>query len=49
VGLTSCFLELQNVTNHTNVFQYEWNEKVRRYRSVEQISFLPVLGATVQF
>lgn len=43
------FLELQNVTNHTNVFQYEWNEKVRRYRSVEQISFLPVLGATVQF
>lgn len=43
------FVDVQNVYNRKNTFQYAWNPKTREQVSVNQISFLPVAGLTVRF
>jgi hypothetical protein len=42
------FLEVQNVLDHENVFQYVWNPKTNQLEAQDQIRFLPILGVNVE-
>jgi hypothetical protein len=46
---TTMFLEVQNLLDRENVFQYLWNPKTRALEAATQIRFLPVLGVNVEF
>jgi hypothetical protein len=43
------YVELQNVFNTTNVYQYFWNEYRNEQGTIYQWAFLPVGGFSVQF
>jgi Carboxypeptidase regulatory-like domain/TonB-dependent Receptor Plug Domain len=43
------YVELQNVFNTTNVYQYFWNEYKNEVGTIYQWAFLPVGGISVQF
>ncbi len=43
------YVELQNVFNTTNVYQYFWNEYKNETGTIYQWAFLPVGGFSVQF
>jgi hypothetical protein len=43
------YVELQNVFNTTNVYQYFWNEYKNEVGTIYQWAFLPVGGFSVQF
>ena len=43
------YVELQNVFNTTNVYQYFWNEYKNEVGTIYQWAFLPVGGFSIQF
>ncbi len=43
------YIELQNVFNTTNVYQYFWNEYKNEQGTIYQWAFLPVGGFSIQF
>jgi hypothetical protein len=43
------YIELQNVFNTTNVYQYFWNEYKNEEGTIYQWAFLPVGGFSIQF
>jgi hypothetical protein len=43
------YIELQNVLNTTNVYQYFWNEYKNEMGTIYQWAFLPVGGFSIQF
>ncbi len=45
----AAYLELQNMLNRNNVWQYVWNQKVNRLQAVRQTAFLPVLGLNIEW
>ena len=42
------WLEMQNVFDRANAFQYVWSPKTGRLQSIPQIRFLPVVGLEVE-
>jgi hypothetical protein len=43
------YIEMQNVLNTTNVYQYFWNEYKNEMGTIYQWAFLPVGGFSIQF
>jgi len=43
------YLELYNIYNRKNIFQYVWDEKNREQDSVNQYGFIPLLGLKMDF
>jgi hypothetical protein len=43
------YLELYNVYNRKNIFQYIWNEKDREQESINQYGLIPILGLKMEF
>jgi hypothetical protein len=43
------YIELQNITNRVNVYQYFWNRYKNQQGTIYQWAFLPVGGLSVQF
>ncbi|WP_281636073.1 hypothetical protein [Flavobacterium marginilacus] len=43
------YVDLKNVTNHTNVFQLEYNRLTNKIDQKDQIGFLPDFGYKFQF
>ncbi|MCU0649568.1 MAG: TonB-dependent receptor [Gemmatimonadaceae bacterium] len=43
------YLEIQNLLNRENVFQFVWNPKRRELAALNQIAFLPVGGFNLEF
>lgn len=44
-----CYVELQNVFNTTNIYQYFWNKYKNEQGTIYQWAFLPVGGFSIQF
>jgi hypothetical protein len=45
----SVYLELYNLYNRRNVYQYYWNERDRGVDSADQYGFVPLLGLKMEF